>query len=263
MSPRKEDVSDSEDDEDYTPLEGKESEDSASEAENHDDFSTATEKPVDEAERKRERDALWSTFQESVRQPEARTEQQTQPPKMVKIERKYLFAGKEVLEVVDVPEDSQDAKKWPLWIDHEKHGPTDLPFSSPEDATDTAVFEKTHEGRSMQKLCVDTTRSTSDPVPPPVPKLQMRRAGPRKSKITLAPLPGSTKAKKMTTLDKSAMDWKSHLQTETVAGSSVADELTANRKSGGYLEKVEFLKRVGERKDETLESLKSSKRRRL
>lgn len=167
--------------------------------------------------------------------------------------------------MIDVPEDSQDAKKWPLWVNHEKHEPMDLLTSSPEDATDTAALEveKPQEGRSMKDISVDTTRSTSDPIPPPVPKPETKRAGPRKSKITLAPLPGSSKAKKMTTLDKSAMDWKSHLQTESAAGSSVADELTANRKSGGYLEKVEFLKRVGERKDETLESLKSGKRRRL
>ena len=167
--------------------------------------------------------------------------------------------------MADVPEDSQDAKKWPRWVNPEGHELTDLPSSSPKDATDTAAseVEKPQEDRSLQNICVDTTRSTSDPIPPSVPKPQPKRAGPRKSKITLAPLPGSGKAKKLTTLDKSAMDWKTHLQTESAAGSSVADELSANRKSGGYLEKVEFLKRVGERKDEALESLNSSKRRRL
>ena len=41
------------------------------------------------------------------------------------------------------------------------------------------------------------------------------------------------------------------------------DELEANRRSGGYLEKIEFLKRVDERKEEALEANKSNKRRRL
>jgi hypothetical protein len=46
-------------------------------------------------------------------------------------------------------------------------------------------------------------------------------------------------------------------------GSSLKDELEAHRKAGGYLEKVEFLTRVEERKEENLDVMKSSKRRRL
>lgn len=56
------------------------------------------------------------------------------------------------------------------------------------------------------------------------------------------------------------MDWRAHLQT---GEEGLKDELEANRRSGGYLEKVEFLKRVDERKEETLEASRSSKRRRL
>lgn len=54
------------------------------------------------------------------------------------------------------------------------------------------------------------------------------------------------------------MDWKTHTQ-----GTELQDELEANRKGGGYLEKVEFLQRVEGRKEETLEALKSRKRRKL
>jgi hypothetical protein len=54
------------------------------------------------------------------------------------------------------------------------------------------------------------------------------------------------------------MDWKTH-----TVDSALQNELDANRKSGGYLEKVEFLQRVEERKEENLESLKSRKRRKL
>jgi len=59
------------------------------------------------------------------------------------------------------------------------------------------------------------------------------------------------------------MDWQRHIQTEQQAGSSIKDELDANRRAGGYLEKVEFLKRVEERKEENLDAMKSSKRRKL
>ena len=56
------------------------------------------------------------------------------------------------------------------------------------------------------------------------------------------------------------MDWRAHVAAE--AGSGLQEELDANRKGGGYLEKVDFLKRVDERKDDILEASRSSKRRR-
>jgi hypothetical protein len=57
------------------------------------------------------------------------------------------------------------------------------------------------------------------------------------------------------------MDWSAHINTQQDA--AIKDELEANRRSGGYLEKVEFLKRVEERKEYALEANKSNKRRRL
>ena len=39
------------------------------------------------------------------------------------------------------------------------------------------------------------------------------------------------------------------------------DELEANRRGGGYLEKQEFLQRVETRKDEVLEAAKGKRRR--
>lgn len=63
----------------------------------------------------------------------------------------------------------------------------------------------------------------------------------------------------MSTLDKSAMDWRAHVN---AAPPDMKDELDANRRGGGYLEKVEFLKRVDERKDDAMEANKSTKRRR-
>ena len=45
-------------------------------------------------------------------------------------------------------------------------------------------------------------------------------------------------------------------------GAVAKDELEANRRSGGYLGKVEFLQRVGERKETILEDNTAKKRRR-
>lgn len=85
--------------------------------------------------------------------------------------------------------------------------------------------------------------------------------GPRKSKLALPSLPTSSrpKAEKLTTLDKSSMDWKAHLNSH---GAVTKDELEANRRSGGYLGKIEFLQRVSERKDDVLEENQTKKRRR-
>lgn len=56
------------------------------------------------------------------------------------------------------------------------------------------------------------------------------------------------------------MDWRAHINADQE--SSLKDELEANRRGGGYLEKVEFLKRVEERKDNAIEASKGNKRRR-
>ena len=53
------------------------------------------------------------------------------------------------------------------------------------------------------------------------------------------------------------MDWKSHLESER----DMKEDLEANRKGGGYLEKVEFLKRVEERVEEKREEVGSKRRR--
>ncbi|KAG6850749.1 hypothetical protein H0H93_009372 [Arthromyces matolae] len=90
-------------------------------------------------------------------------------------------------------------------------------------------------------------------------KPPLKRPGPRKSKVTLAAIP-TQKAKKLSTLEKSAMDWQAHVQSSSQSG--LSDELEANRRGGGYLEKVAFLNRVDERRDDILESSKGSKRRR-
>lgn len=163
-------------------------------------------------------------------------------------------------EVVEVPEDSQEAKTWPL------HRNPNAP--SPSSATQAMQVMMSSAGQSAtigqeeSELPLTTTSSTTaSEVQPLTPKLVAgKRPGPRKSKFTLASLP-SSKTKKITTLDKSAMDWRAHIQAEEESGSSLKDDLEANRRAGGYLEKVEFLKRVEERREENLDTIKSKRRK--
>jgi hypothetical protein len=60
----------------------------------------------------------------------------------------------------------------------------------------------------------------------------------------------------------SALDWKAHV--DTSGEPELASELEANRRGagGGYLDKVEFLQRVGDRMGQAFEANKDHKRRR-
>ena len=151
-------------------------------------------------------------------------------------------------EIVEVPEDSKDAKDWPLW-------------KPPESAEEVAT-------------CNNDSSSASTPPAvglPPAPSSSSttttglvvnRRPGRRKPKVQLAELPSgdSRKGKKLTTLEKSTLDWNAHVN---VPGEpELAAELEANRRGGGYLERVEFLQRVDERKNQAFEASRDHKRRR-
>ncbi|KAF8838938.1 hypothetical protein BDN67DRAFT_970819 [Paxillus ammoniavirescens] len=232
--------SDSEDDPDYVPP-----------AEDHDsdssDESIKVEKPVelkeDDADKKKQREALWASFQASVSTPTP--PKQEEPPKnLVKVEKKYLFAGKHVTEVVEVPEDSEDAKRWPLW----------RPDGSSRQ-TSGSEYPTNPPGQQTGEADSPADTPTSAAAKP-----AGKRPGPRKPRTALPAIPKASQAKKISTLDKSAMDWRSHLGSQS---SDIKDELDANRRGGGYLEKVEFLKRVEDRKEDALESSKSNKRRKM
>jgi hypothetical protein len=177
--------------------------------------------------------------------------------------------------VIEVPEDSPEATKWPLWKDPTLQLEETTAVSTTESipplteqaqTTPTPVGTNATSADSLSSnpiVQAPTTSTSAASGSSCAPKPPIKRPGPRKPKTALAPLPGPIKAKKLTTLDKSAMDWQRHIQTEQQAGSSIKDELDANRRAGGYLEKVEFLKRVEERKEENLDAMKSSKRRKL
>ncbi|KIK94725.1 hypothetical protein PAXRUDRAFT_827705 [Paxillus rubicundulus Ve08.2h10] len=228
--------SDSEDDPDYVPP--AEDHDSDSSDENI-EVEQPEERNEDDADRRKQREALWASFQASVSTPTPPT--QEQPPKnLVKVQKKYLFAGKHVSEVVEVPEDSEDANRWPLWR-------PDGPSQQTSERQTNSPGQQTGEAASP----ADTPTAAAA-------KPAGKRPGPRKPRTALPTIPKASQAKKISTLDKSAMDWRSHLNSQS---SDINDELDANRRGGGYLEKIEFLKRVEDRREDALESSKSSKRR--
>lgn len=52
------------------------------------------------------------------------------------------------------------------------------------------------------------------------------------------------------------MDWNNH----TSGDRTINDELEANRRAGGYLQKTDFLDRVGERRMDTYEERRKRQR---
>src|SRR5258708_21730112 len=159
--------------------------------------------------------ALWESFQASVNGSSSVKVESAANKKMVKVCKRYLFAGENVTyvascplkyfpplyivarEVVEVPEDSPDAKKWPLW-----HSLDETEASAP--TSEEPVPPPSSENHP------NSAPPAENPSNPPAGK----RPGPRKPKTRLPELPGrsSITAKKLTTLDKSVMDWKAHVQ---------------------------------------------------
>ena len=169
--------------------------------------------------------------------------------------------------MIEVPEDSPEATEWPRWPEEGCMNEKALeePLAVGEGSTTALVPSQSSQATSPPESLEPSVVSASSSAPSQSTKpvnVPTKRPGPRKSKTVLAPLPGTSKPKKLTTLDKSAMDWQAHVRTETAAGSSVKDELDAHKRSGGYLEKVEFLKRVGERKGERFEAERANSKRR-
>ncbi|KAG9218176.1 hypothetical protein CCMSSC00406_0008115 [Pleurotus cornucopiae] len=215
--------SDSENDGDYVPPVEKDSSSSDKDKDGgHCDEDKSTPRLVpptaeDAEAQKAAKHALWASFQAAVAsEPPSQAHTATTKAK-VTIEKRYRFAGEDVIDVVEVEEDCEDAKRWP---------------------------------RACKTSSPSASASTNSTPRPPA-----KRPGPRRPKVTLAPLPWR-KAKKLSTLEKSAMDWRAHVAAE--AGSGLQEELDVNRKGGGYLEKVDFLGRVDGRKDGILEASRSS-----
>lgn len=143
---------------------------------------------------------------------------------------------------MEVAEDSEDAMKWPLWD------------SAPKSSADTPPQNPASSTAAEVKAGSSLVTPTSNPVAPP------KKLARRKSRVQLGDIPSASAqtAKKLSTIEKSAMDWRAHSQSDA----QLKDELDANRRGGGYLEKVQFLDDVGDRRDKLLEENKDKKRRR-
>lgn len=182
-------------------------------------------------------------------------------------------------EVVEVPEDSADAKKWPLWKkppdgkDETAAQPTptndDGASKPPTSDSPPVPPPPPPPAPSSSSLATPESTTTSRPSPPTTTtttKQQQPRPGRRKPKQQLAEVPSAASRKglkRLTTLEKSALDWKAHVDASSGERErELAAELEANRRGGGYLEKVEFLQRVGDRKNQALETNLDHKRRR-
>lgn len=167
-------------------------------------------------------------------------------------------------QVVEVAEDSEDAKRWPEWKPSGSSGPgratTEILFNKDSQihATEATSSVSLTPSTSQPASTIACLASSPSESPNPIPS-KAKRPGPRKPKTLLTGPTG--KPKKITTLEKSTMDWKAHVQSETVAGVRLEDELEANRRAGGYLDRVDFLERVGARKGEIFDQERSAKRR--
>ncbi|KAN0085901.1 Bucentaur or craniofacial development domain containing protein [Tylopilus felleus] len=252
--------SDSEDDPDYVPPNENDS-DSSDEQDGVETTAKAAPPKPDPLEQKKQRDALWTSFQASVSAPSNGMSASPQPPpvKRVKIEKTYLFAGKHVTDVVEVPEDSEDAKKWPRWLPRPPPASDAVPTPPPAAPSDKERREgKDDSPAPPPAVIVDTSAAVPPTTAASTPAA--KRPGPRKPRTALPSIPKVSQPKKITTLDKSAMDWRAHVASQS---SDLQDELDSNRHGGGYLEKVEFLKRVEDRREDAFEASKSSKRRKV
>ncbi|EJD05396.1 uncharacterized protein FOMMEDRAFT_152697 [Fomitiporia mediterranea MF3/22] len=231
-------------------------------------------KEAETAAQKEARASLWASFQSSVSGTNGEGSGASTPPvkkaRLVKVEKKYRFAGEEVSEVVEVPEDSEDAKKWPLWRqpsqDAERANEAEHKATPPDNMAIQPSLESASRasGPSGPTSIAESSSRSSTPV------TARPKPGPRKAKTVLTPMP-SAKPKKLTTLEKSAMDWRAHVASEGEQGESstkvqnggenLADELEKNRRSGGYLEKVAFLERVGSRREELFDESRKKRRK--
>ena len=146
---------------------------------------------------------------------------------------------------MEVDADSEDAKKWP----RVESTPSTTPAGPPDNTCGT---------KATQESAVAATATVSEPLKDEqsTPSLK-KRLGAIRPRKTLGDIPTS-KGKKLSTLDKSLMDWSAHVDG---GDARMKHDLEAHRRGGGFIEKVEFLDRVSQRRDEELRC-SSSKRRR-
>ncbi|KAK8861324.1 hypothetical protein IAR55_002143 [Kwoniella newhampshirensis] len=165
---------------------------------------------------------------------------------MVEIRRARRFAGKTIYETVKLPASDPEVVAY-LARQAEPHA-TETVGDDPSAST---VPPPSTQGNT-HLTALDYGQSPSASIPSTVVRkpeiIAPRPKGPpprRKPRQSLEQMSAALdKGKKMTTLEKSQMDWKSHTSSST----NLSDELAANRRNGGFLDKQDFLDRVGERR---------------
>ncbi|KAF9568085.1 Craniofacial development protein 1 [Mortierella alpina] len=196
--------------------------------------------------------------------------------RMVTITTTYDFAGETVTVTKDVPEDSKEAKDFALKNKAPGSLPaTSSPSSAPSSSSPQILSASISAPTSSKEEPSDTTQSLEHPsalskstkVISSGPRITTRpsildslaKKGPvryvrKKSNLdALAATYGVKKPAKLNTLEKSKLDWKNFVGKE-----GIEDELKHHNKDG-YMEKVAFLQRTDERRDQTYQELKKRK----
>lgn len=150
--------------------------------------------------------------------------------KQVRIETSYTFAGKLVRETKLVDEDSAEAKAY---------------LSS----TSGVVQSAGENGRKSFVTVIRELPGTSESVPL---RIKLKRS----SLIDKFLASSGDKKNKLTTLEKSRLDWASFVDKR-----SIKDDLALHNKAG-YLDKQDFLGRVDANRDENYQKAKELERQR-
>ncbi|KAF9930550.1 swr complex subunit [Linnemannia zychae] len=205
------------------------------------------------------------------------------PGKMITITTTYEFAGEMVTVTKDVPEDSKEAKEYALKNKNGGALPAASEAADSKESVSATTTEKVleqdldtkatptsnTEGSENISLQESSSLSTSA-IAPGGPKITTRpsmldalatktkapvRYIRKKSQLDeLAATYGVKKPPKLNTLEKSKLDWKNFVGKE-----GIEDELKRHNKDG-YMEKVAFLQRTDERRDQEYQQLKKKRR---
>lgn len=150
------------------------------------------------------------------------TDASLDPPDMIRIKRKYNFAGRVHTEEKLVPRDSAEAK---LYLESQAGAP--LPDDDPSAPT--------------RKVPRKAFRSAFEPVLEP-----LQRRGDLNLGVSARLEARDARAKKLNTVEKSRMDWAGFVDKE-----GIKDELElAGRSKGSYAERQDFLARSEARREE-------------
>ena len=165
-------------------------------------------------------------------------------PKQIKIQVNYTFAGKLVTETKLVDRDSEEAKAY-------LNSVSSITSTSTAGSDGDGVDEYNENGTRKRRSQVKVIRE--DPFTKE--KVELRIKLKRPSLIDKFIQISSNKKMKLSTLEKSRLDWASFVDKR-----KIGDELKKHNKAG-YLDKQAFLGRVDVKKDALYQEAKEKERR--